>query len=142
MKHRIVFAALSVLAFAFSGNAFAKLPEPTDAQKAEAEAKKAKADEAAAKAEAALAAAQDKVAESWAQMQSLLANPLMIGLHVFFLASVIFVLVKFFSLFPKAQPARIGPLKPPPQPVLSAMLYGAWIGITVALSAVLAGVIF
>ena len=46
------------------------------------------------------------------------------------------------SLFPKAQPPRIGPLKPPPGPVISVGLYGAWIGVTVLLSAILAGGIF
>lgn len=80
--------------------------------------------------------------ESYAQMQEWLAHPVMIGLHVLFLVSVIFVIVRFFGLFPKAQPARIGPLKPPPAALIHAGLYAAWIGITVALSAVLAGVIF
>ena len=80
--------------------------------------------------------------ERYAQIQSLLKNPLMIALHVLFLISVVFVTVRFFSLFPKAQPARIGPLKPPPQALIHAGLYAAWIGITVVLSAILAGVIF
>ena len=49
---------------------------------------------------------------------------------------------RFFSLFPKAQPAKIGPAKPPPAPVLKAMLYGIWVGLTLAMSAILAGGIF
>lgn len=80
--------------------------------------------------------------EAYAQMQALYANPLVILFHMVSLASVVFVLVRFFGLFPKAQPARIGPAKPPPQPVLKAMLYGIWGAITVVLSVILAGGIF
>jgi len=81
-------------------------------------------------------------AQAWADMQALLAHPAMIALHVVCLVSVAYVLVRFFSLFPKAQPARIGPAKPPPRPVLHAGLYAAWIGLTVVLSAVLSGKVF
>lgn len=80
--------------------------------------------------------------QAWADMQALLAHPAMIALHVVCLVSVVYVLVRFFALFPKAQPARIGPAKPPPRAVLHAGLYAAWIGITVVLSAVLAGKVF
>ena len=76
---------------------------------------------------------------AWGDMQSLLAHPISIGLHVICLVSVIYVLVRFFALFPKAQPARIGPAKPPPPALLHGMLYVAWIGITIALAFVLAG---
>jgi fumarate reductase subunit C len=80
--------------------------------------------------------------EAYASMQTLLSNPIMVLIHVVALVSVGYVLVRFFGLFPKAQPARIGPAKPPPQPVLTAMLYGAWVGITIVLSVILAGGIF
>ena len=50
--------------------------------------------------------------------------------------------LRFFRLFPKAQPPQIGPLKPPPQPVIVGMLYAVWIGVTLALTVVLAGGIF
>ena len=80
--------------------------------------------------------------EAWASMQSFLANPLVVLFHLISLVSVVYVLVRFFGLFPKAQPARIGPAKPPPQPVLAAMLYAAWFGATIALSVILAGGIF
>jgi len=62
--------------------------------------------------------------------------------HLLALAGVIFVGVRFFGFFPKAQPPRIGPLKPPPQPVILAMLYAAWIGIAGLLAVILAGGIF
>ena len=80
--------------------------------------------------------------EAWDAALASLGHPLYIVFHLLCLVSVIFVGVRFFRLFPKAQPARIGPLKPPPRPVLHAMLYGLWIGVTVLFSAILAGVMF
>ena len=67
------------------------------------------------------------------------ANPVYVVFHLFSLVCVIFVGVRFFRLFPKAQPPKIGPLKPPPQPVIRGMLYALWIGVTLAFSAVLCG---
>ena len=55
---------------------------------------------------------------------------------------MIFVGIRFFRLFPKSQPARIGPAKPPPGPVILAGLYVAWIGVTLLYSAILAGGLF
>ena len=71
-----------------------------------------------------------------------LQHPLYIAFHVLCLVSVVFVAVRFFRLFPKAQPAAIGPLKPPPGNVIHATLYVVWIGVTVVMTALLAGVIF
>lgn len=67
---------------------------------------------------------------------------LYVGFHAIALVGVIFVGIRFFSFFPKAQPPRIGPVKPPPKPVILAMLYALWIGVTTFLSIVLAGGIF
>jgi fumarate reductase subunit C len=78
--------------------------------------------------------------EQWEALLENFARPGYVILHVVALVSAIFVGVRFFRLFPKAQPARIGPLKPPPRPVLHAMLYAAWLGITVVLLAILGGV--
>jgi len=79
---------------------------------------------------------------AWAAQMQRLSNPIYVLFHLVCLASVIFVGVRFFSLFPKAQPPRIGPAKPPPAVVFFVGLYGAWIGITALLVAVLAGGIF
>jgi fumarate reductase subunit C len=79
---------------------------------------------------------------AWQSMQSQLANPLYVAFHLLCLAAVIFVGVRFFRLFPKAQPAKIGPLKPPPQPVIHAGLYVAWVAVAGGLAFVLAGGIF
>ena len=78
----------------------------------------------------------------WNRAMISLQHPLYIAFHVLCLISVIFVAVRFFRLFPKAQPPAIGPLKPPPAPVIHGMLYVVWIGISVLMSAILAGVIF
>jgi len=77
--------------------------------------------------------------DAWIATLERYRNPLYIGFHAIALVGVIFVGVRFFRLFPKAQPPRIGPAKPPPGPVILAMLYALWIGITALLSAVLAG---
>ena len=80
--------------------------------------------------------------EAWdAQMQRL-QNPLYIAFHLLCLVSVVFVAVRFFRLFPKAQPKAIGPMKPPPGPVIHAALYVVWFAITALMTAILAGGLF
>jgi fumarate reductase subunit C len=70
-----------------------------------------------------------------------LTHPVYIAFHALAFAAVIFVGIRFFSLFPKAQPRDTG-LPMPPDNVIKGLLYVLWIGITVGLSAVLSGVIF
>jgi fumarate reductase subunit C len=70
------------------------------------------------------------------------SHPLYVLFHALALVAVVFVGVRFFGLFPKAQPANIGPLEPPPQPVIQAALYAVWVGLTVLFAAILAGGIF
>jgi fumarate reductase subunit C len=79
---------------------------------------------------------------AWAAFQQEYARPSMIALHVVLLAAVIFVGVRFFRLFPKSQPAKIGPAKPPPRPIIHAMLYAVWIAVSGGLALILAGGIF
>ena len=69
-------------------------------------------------------------------------SALYIGFHAIALVGVIFVGIRFFGFFPKAQPPRIGPLKPPPKPVILVALYALWIGVTVCMGIVLAGGVF
>ena len=78
-------------------------------------------------------------AEAWSGLMDQFQNPLYIAFHVLSLVSVIFVGVRFFGFFPKAQPPRIGPLKPPPQSAILAGLYAAWIGITLVMTLILTG---
>jgi fumarate reductase subunit C len=79
---------------------------------------------------------------AWNAIQHQLAHPGYLVFHAVCFAAVIFVGVRFFRLFPKAQPAKIGPAKPPPRPIFHAMLYAAWIAVAGALAAVLAGGMF
>ena len=81
-------------------------------------------------------------AAAWERTLEGYANPIYLAFHALALVSVVFVGVRFFSLFPKAQPPRIGPLKPPPAPVIHAMLYAVWIGVTVVFASILAGGLF
>ncbi len=78
--------------------------------------------------------------EAWAALLRDFQNPLYVIFHALCFVSVIFVGVRFFRLFPKAQPPRVGPLKPPPGPVIFALLYTVWIGVTIVFAAILAGV--
>jgi fumarate reductase subunit C len=80
--------------------------------------------------------------DAWNSAMEGLKNPIYIVFHLLCLVSVIFVAVRFFRLFPKAQPPAIGPIKPPPGPVIHGMLYVVWLGITAVMTAILAGVIF
>jgi len=79
--------------------------------------------------------------EAWSALLASFAHPVYLAFHLVTLLSVIFVGVRFFRLFPKAQPARIGPAKPPPRPLLHAGLYVAWAGVTLLLVAVLGGIV-
>jgi len=78
----------------------------------------------------------------WAAFQQEYSTAPLIAIHVLCFAAVIFVGVRFFSLFPKAQPAKIGPAKPPPRPILHAGLYVAWIAVSGTLALIMAGGIF
>jgi fumarate reductase subunit C len=78
-------------------------------------------------------------ATAWDELMRAFASPGYVIFHVLALISALFVGVRFFRLFPKAQPAKLGPAKPPPGPVILVGLYGAWIGLTLALLVVLGG---
>jgi fumarate reductase subunit C len=77
---------------------------------------------------------------AWNSLLLEFSHPAYLVFHGIALLSVLFVGVRFFRLFPKSQPAHIGPAKPPPRPILHAMLYAAWIGITAVLLVVLGGI--
>ena len=76
---------------------------------------------------------------AWDAAMHGLRSPIYVLFHAFALVCVACVAVRFFRLFPKAQPPHIGPVKPPPQPVIAALLYGAWLAVTAFLCFALAG---
>lgn len=80
--------------------------------------------------------------EAWGAAMARLSHPLYIAFHAVCFVSVVFVAVRFFRLFPKAQPKAIGPMKPPPGNVIHAALYVVWIGVTAVMTAILAGGLF
>ena len=65
----------------------------------------------------------------------------MIVFNTVALISVVFVAVRFFSFFPKAQLKNTG-VPMPPEPGILASLYVAWFGLTLVFSLILLGVIF
>jgi fumarate reductase subunit C len=69
-------------------------------------------------------------------------NIFYLGFHAIALVGLIFVGIRFFGFCPKAQPPRVGPVKPPPKSVILAGLYGLWIGVTAFMTIVLAGGVF
>ena len=79
---------------------------------------------------------------AWRRVMATFEQPGYIAFHLLTLAAVIFVAVRFFWLFPKSQPPRLGPFRPPPRPVIHAMLHAAWLGTTALMSAILAGWLF
>lgn len=80
--------------------------------------------------------------EAWQRALGSLSHPLYVAFHLLCLVSVVFVAVRFFRLFPKAQLPAIGPVKPPAAPVIQTLLYVVWIGITLVFSLILAGILF
>jgi len=76
---------------------------------------------------------------AWTRIQGELAHPAYVAFHVLTLVSVIFVAIRFFRLFPKAQPPSIGPIHPPPAPVILGLLYAAWFVVAGVMTAILAG---
>ncbi len=79
---------------------------------------------------------------AWDTAIASLSHPLYLGFHLICFVSVVFVGIRFFRLFPKAQPPTLGPVRPPPSAVIHGMLYVLWLGTTVLMTAILAGVIF
>ena len=81
-------------------------------------------------------------ARPWEVLVGSFASPVWIAFHGIALVCVCFVGARFFRLFPKAQPPRIGPVKPPPRIVIYAMLYAVWAGVTLLFVMILGGVLF
>lgn len=79
---------------------------------------------------------------AWDRVLTSLASPFWVVFHAIALVSVLFVGIRFFRLFPKAQPPRIGPVKPPPRLVIYALLYAVWAGVTSLFLLIAGGALF
>jgi fumarate reductase subunit C len=79
--------------------------------------------------------------EAWQALLADFRHPLYLLYHAVALGALVWFTLRFFRLFPKTQPPRIGPTKPPPEPVLLAGLHAALVVVTLLLVLVLGGVI-
>jgi len=79
---------------------------------------------------------------AWHPLQLSFSSPPWIAFHAVALLSVCFVGVRFFRLFPKSQPPRIGPVRPPSRPAIYGMLYAVWIVVSVGFLMIVGGGIF
>lgn len=77
---------------------------------------------------------------AWRALLEEFGHPGYLIFHLVTLVSVVYVGVRFFALFPKAQPPRIGPTKPPPRPAIEKLLYGVWAVITLVGLVILGGI--
>jgi len=68
-------------------------------------------------------------------------HPLYLLFHLVALLAITWFGLRFFRLFPKTQPPRIGPLRPPPEPVLLFGLRGAFTLASLLAALVLGGAI-
>jgi fumarate reductase subunit C len=80
--------------------------------------------------------------ERWQAVMAQLGSPLYIAFHLLGLVAVVFVAVRFFRLFPKAQPRALGEFGPPPESLIHAGLYGVWLAVTVLFALILSGGLF
>ena len=76
----------------------------------------------------------DELIASW-------SSPLYVLFHLVALVWLSWVALRFFSLFPKTQPFRMGPFQRPPDAVLVGGLWGLFIVVTTVLTVVLSGAI-
>ena len=83
--------------------------------------------------------------EGEAAYRSLMASfghPLYVAFHTLAFLWLVWVALRFFSLFPKTQPFRIGPFRRPPDGVLVGGLYAIFAAATLLVAAILTGAIF
>lgn len=77
--------------------------------------------------------------EAYAASQARLAGGAMIALHVVTLVALVWFTLRFFRLFPKTQPPKMGPAPRPPDAFFAVVLNGAFLAVTAAVAAVLWG---
>jgi fumarate reductase subunit C len=78
---------------------------------------------------------------AYARVLDSLTSPVSIGLHAFGVLALVWFSLRFFGLFPKTQPPRIGPAPRPPDAVFAVALNGAFALVNAGLVAILWGAI-
>ena len=76
---------------------------------------------------------------AWGRVQASLQNPIYVIFHALAFVWLSWFVLRLFRLFPATQPKRIGPLRRPPDAVLVGGLSAAFVGVTLALAAILSG---
>lgn len=79
--------------------------------------------------------------EAWRQVLTDFGSPGYLAYHALAFVGLVWFTLRFFRLFPKTQPPRIGPLKRPPAVVFAVALNGAFLLVSAALVAVLWGAV-
>jgi fumarate reductase subunit C len=77
--------------------------------------------------------------QAWQQVLADFGNPLYLAYHVVALVGLVWFTLRFFRLFPKTQPPKIGPAKRPPDAFFAVALNGAFVVVSLVLVAVLWG---
>lgn len=80
-------------------------------------------------------------AAAWDGVLADLRHPLYLAYHALALVALVWFTLRFFRLFPKSQPPRIGPLPRPPEAVFKIALHGGLVVVTLALVMLLGGVL-
>jgi fumarate reductase subunit C len=78
---------------------------------------------------------------AWNGLLADFGHPLYLAYHVVALVGIVWFTLRFFRLFPKTQPARIGPAPRPPDAFFAVALNGAFVVVSAALVAILWGVV-
>lgn len=78
---------------------------------------------------------------AWVSLMEEFTNPIYILFHVFALVALTWFALRFFRLFPKTQPPRIGPFKRPPDAFFAVALNGGFIAVSALVVAVLWGAV-
>jgi fumarate reductase subunit C len=80
-------------------------------------------------------------AGDWQQLLADFGSPAYLIYHAIAFVALVWFTLRFFRLFPKTQPPRIGPAKRPPDAFFAVALNGAFVVVSAALVAVLWGAV-
>jgi len=79
--------------------------------------------------------------QAWERLLAGYANPIYLVFHAIALVALVWFGIRFFRVFPKTQPAKIGPFPRPPDAFFAVALNGAFVVATALGVAVLWGIL-
>jgi fumarate reductase subunit C len=77
---------------------------------------------------------------AWQALLTSYAHPLYVAFHALALVAMTWFALRFFRLFPKTQPPRIGPMRRPPDAFFAVALNGGFVLVSLVAVAILWGV--